>query len=254
MFHHFNFGSVNRMDSHLGRFGNLFLVAMAFHFYAKKNNLKVVYKDHERFKKLGVDFYTTDTDSSFQDTIKLTDENFFSLITGPPVHKNLLLCNDMWCQTKEFALYLRDYFNQEQQKELILSSNPFMFRYNNNNDVFVHVRLGDVTGVHSLPFEYYDKALSNLSHFNKGYISSDSIDHPICRDLIQKYKLTPIDYDVVETIQFASTCRHLVLSLGTFSWLIGFLAYFSDDIQYPVDKKPWHGNIFVFPEWKCIDY
>lgn len=137
----------------------------------------------------------------------------------------------------------------------ILHANPFMMRYNNNNDVYVHVRLGDVTGIHSLPFEYYDTALSNLNgEYNQGYISSDSIDHSICQQLIQKYNLKPINYDVVETIQFASTCRHLVLSLGTFSWLIGFFAYSSDDIQYPVDKKPWHGNIFVFPEWKCVDY
>lgn len=256
--------SINSMDAHCGRFGNLFLVGMGFHFYSKKNNLKVKYKDHERFKKLGVDFYTPNADSEkgpFQETIKFTDENFFSLITGPPIYKNLLLCNDMWCQTKEFVFYLRDHFNEPQQKERILVSNPFAHRYNvdnnKNNDVFVHVRLGDVTDVHSLPFEYYDKALSNIQNiqsFDKGYISSDSIGHPICEKLIEKYDLTPIQYDVVETIQFASTCRHLVLSHGTFSWLAGFLAYFSDDIQYPVDKKPWHGNIFVFPEWKCVDY
>jgi hypothetical protein len=242
------------MDAHCGRFGNLFLVGMGFHFYAKKNNLKVKYKDHERFKKLGIDFYDTENSEPFQETIKFTDENFFSLITGPPIHKNILLCNDMWCQTKEFVFYLRDYFNESQQKDRILASNPFVHRYNKNNDVFVHIRLGDVTDVHSLPFEYYDKALSNIESFDKGYISSDSIGHPICEKLIEKYDLTPIQRDVVETIQFASTCRHLVLSLGTFSWLVGFLAYFSDNVQYPVDKKPWHGNIFVFPEWKCVDY
>jgi hypothetical protein len=254
------------MDAHCGRFGNLFLVGMGFHFYAKKNNLKMKYKDHERFKKLGIDFYEPslgavgDSEQPFQETIKFTDENFFDLITGPPIHKNLLLCNDMWCQTKEFVFYLRDYFNEPPQKDRILVSNPFAHRYNNNvdnnknNDVFVHVRLGDVTDVHSLPFEYYDKALQNIKSFSKGYISSDSIGHPICEKLIEKYDLTPVQWDVVETIQFASTCRHLVLSLGTFSWLVGFLAYFSDDVQYPFDKKPWHGDIFVFQEWKCVDY
>jgi hypothetical protein len=158
----------------------------------------------------------------------------------------------MWCQTKDFAFYLRNYFDQPEQKERIIAANPFADRYHKNNDVYVHIRLGDVTGIHSLPFEYYDKAFSDIS-YDKGYLSSDTIDHPICQQLMQKYNLSPVEYDVVETIQFASTCRHLVLSLGTFSWLIGFLS-FSDDIRYPIDKKPWHGNIFVFPEWKCINY
>lgn len=248
--------SINSMEAHAGRFGNLFLVGMAFHFYAKKNNLKVFYKDHERFKKLGIDFFQpSEPTKPFDETIKFTDENFFDLITGPPIYKNVLLCNDMWCQTKEFVFYLRNYFNESTIKDRIMSSNPFAKRYfNNNNDVYVHVRLGDVTDIHSLPFEYYDIALSNISTFSKGYISSDSIGHSICERLIEKYNLTPIQWDIIETIQFATTCRHIVLSLGTFSWLIGFLAYFSDDIQYPIDKKPWHGNIFVFPEWKCIDY
>ena len=251
MFAYSPYAMANSMYGHLGRFGNLFLVGMAFHFYAKKNNLSVIYKEHDHFKKLGIDLYSGT--QNYKDTIKLTDDNFFPLITGPPVYKNLMLLNDMWCQTKEFALYLKEYFEQSEQKTRVITSNPFMNRYEKNNDVYVHVRLGDVTGIHSLPFEYYDKALSTVQ-YDQGYISSDSIHHPICQQLIQKYNLRTIDYDVVETIQFASTCRHLVLSLGTFSWLIGFLAFFSDDVQYPIDKKPWHGDIFVFPEWKCVNY
>jgi len=53
---------------------------------------------------------------------------------------------------------------------------------------------------------------------------------------------------------FASTCNNLILSGGTFSWLIGFLAFYSKNIYYPLDNKnKWYGDIFIFPEWTGIE-
>jgi hypothetical protein len=52
---------------------------------------------------------------------------------------------------------------------------------------------------------------------------------------------------------FASTCNHIVLSGGTFSWLIGFLAFFSKSIYYPRIKNKWYGDIFIFPHWEMFD-
>jgi hypothetical protein len=103
----------------------------------------------------------------------------------------------------------------------------------------------------NLTFEYYDKVLSSIS-FDKGYISSDTIKSDICKDLIKKYKLN-IAYDTdIHTIMFGSTCQHIVLSGGTFSWLIGFLGFFSD-VYFPSHReKVWYGDIFVFPRWKGV--
>jgi hypothetical protein len=68
-----------------------------------------------------------------------------------------------------------------------------------------------------------------------------------------KYNLKIIDYDEVNTVMFGSTCKYIVLSNGTFSWLIGFLAYYSN-IYYPKIIHKWHGDIFIFDSWNEIEY
>jgi hypothetical protein len=102
------------------------------------------------------------------------------------------------------------------------------------------------------PLEYFDNAVSRVD-FSDGYISSDSINHEICRYLIDKYNLKIFKDDEVGTIQFASTCKHIVLSGGTFSWMIGLLSFFSK-VTFPIQKIVWHGDIFVFDEWNGISY
>ena len=137
-----------------------------------------------------------------------------------------------YCQTSYTSrLYLKYLYDN---KNSIINSNPYKNRYNYNNDVFIHVRLGDV--VNKNPgLKYYTNVLESI-HFDKGYISSDSIDHSICKELIAKYNLTVIILDEIQTIQFASTCKYIILSNGTFSWMIGSMGFFSK-VWYPKVKK-----------------
>ena len=245
--------SINSNSEHGGRFGNLFFTGMALHFIAIKNNLKCTYKQADIFQNLGIDFYI-DGKYLHKHTIKLTDKNFFQYVTDTPlVNTSLTINNDVWCQTREFAKYLRDYFNHDENKNKIISSNKHASRYNANNDLCVHVRLGDIANREFVqPFEYYDNAISKIQ-FDSGFITSDSPKHPICEKLAEKYNLKVITYDIYETIQFMSTCKHIVLSSGTFSWLIGLFGFFSN-ISYPNMKIRWHGDIFIFNDWTCIDY
>ena len=78
-------------------------------------------------------------------------------------------------------------------------------------------------------------------------------DTEVCKKLIEKYKMEIISKDSIETIQFATTCKTIILSSGTYSWMIGILSFFST-IYYPKIKKIWHGNIFVFPDWNEIKW
>jgi hypothetical protein len=50
---------------------------------------------------------------------------------------------------------------------------------------------------------------------------------------------------------FGSTCKHIILSGGTFSWLIGFLSR-NSNVFYPDIKTKWFGNIFNCSKWKKI--
>ena len=155
----------------------------------------------------------------------------------------------MYNQKNDFEHYIKIYIYENEQKNKIIEKNIFKLRYNNNNDVFINIRLGDVS--HLNPgFTYYDKVLSNLK-FDNGYISSDSIRHHICIELIKKYNLTIFNDNEVNTIMFASTCKNIVLSHGTFSWLIGLLGFYST-IYYQKITRFWQGDIFVFPEWNEI--
>jgi hypothetical protein len=58
--------------------------------------------------------------------------------------------------------------------------------YNNNNDLFIHLRLGDVQSNTLKVTKYYDNLLSKLD-FENGYISSDSIQNETCKYFIKKY-------------------------------------------------------------------
>jgi len=243
--------TINNNYYHRGRLGNLFFVGFALHFISLKNNLYVRYQDHDKFIRLGIDWFVGE--NIYENTISLSDSNFFDLINGEAKEINVSIVNNVWCQTKEFSQYLMKYMNEEPQKSKVINNNIFRNRFNNNNDVYVHIRLGDVTNSFAHPLSYYDSALSKIK-FNNGYISSDSISNDICQKLIEKYHLNVINYDEITTIMFATTCKYLVLSSGTYSWLIGLIAYYSAEIYYPKIYKKWHGDIFVFPEWHEVDY
>jgi hypothetical protein len=115
--------------------------------------------------------------------------------------------------------------------------------------------LGDVIQ-HNPGFKYYDKVLSSLK-FDKGYISSDSPEHEVCMQLKQKYpNIEIVNYNEVDTIHFGSTCKHVVLSHGSFSAVIGFFSFYSD-VYYPMyeEGKKWYGDMFTnIPGWKRVDH
>jgi hypothetical protein len=221
---------------------------MALHIISEKYNLKSYYSWMDEFRKLGVDFYTKGK-HNHPTTLPLTDKTFFQYIQYDlNLKENISLLHHTYCQTKEFSVYLKYYFEKNKMFDVVCSRNKYKYRYETNNDVYVHVRLDDAKRANP-GFEYYDDLLTSMN-FDKGYISSDEIDNDICQRLIQKHKLNVIDCDEVETIMFASTCKRIVLSCGVFSWLIGFLGIHS--IVYHPDPKKygfWHGDIFVFPEW-----
>ena len=241
---------INNSKIHNGRFGNLFFINMAIHFLSMKYDLKFNYKYYNKFKRLGIDlFIGTNT---YQESFVLDDGNFYDLICQKDYKKtNLMITNNMWCQTKEFTYALKYYFSKAKTKINIIKNNIFRERYSKNNDLYIHLRLGDVKSRIKNVYQYYEKAISQIQ-FDNGFISSDDLNSPICLFLIHKYNLKILNYDEIETIMFASTCKHIILSGGTFSWLIGFFAFFSENIYYPNIDNKWYGDIFIFPEWKMI--
>jgi hypothetical protein len=240
-----------------GRFGNYFIRNLVFHVLAEKWDFFIEYKEPEQSRRLGIDLKVGKIDTSKYPPIVVDDGNIVDIINNTNIDLSkyhLTIYNHQtYFQKKEIALMLYNYLhNNDFYKNSIINANIFKERINNNNDVFIHVRLGDVEHINP-GYNYYDKLLSDLN-FTNGYIASDTIDHEICKKIIEKYNLQVIDKDEVETIMFANTCKYIVLSQGTFSWFIALLTYYAEKIYYPKIKTQWHGNIFVLPELIEVDY
>lgn len=147
------------------------------------------------------------------------------------------------------------YFNGFFQTQIIAGhfSELNFLKIENREEMFIHARLGDLLQPHSqdgnrfMSLEYYEKAIGDSSG---GYISSDSPDHPIVKTLVDKYNLKLFNDSPENTIIFAAGCSKKVLSLGTFSWWIGYLGNQKEVIcPNPLNFPKWHGNIFPQQGW-----
>ena len=135
--------------------------------------------------------------------------------------------NTAYFQTRDIVELINEKIRNEQSKRDIINANPFKDRYNCNNDVFIHVRLTDVAQFNP-GIDYYLKAINKSPMNGNIYISTDDTEHQIIKDLIVSHPNAIIlKYEEIETIQFASTCKYIVLSHGTFSFVIALLGFYS---------------------------
>jgi hypothetical protein len=232
-----------------GRLGNQIIRNLAVSLIAEKNDLFVQYSSYDLINQLGIELYIGKR--RYSTTLVLNSNNYFSVYEADSLQYNLNPNGD-WFQTKEITNALYTYLRTDNIQNSILFKNPFRDRYKNNNDVCIHIRLTDVA--HLNPgINYYLDSLSNLL-FDKLYIATDDPNHPIIIAIQNKYRETTlIEYDIIQTIQFASTCKYIILSHGSFSAIIGYLSFFSD-IYYPEydDKKRWYGDMFSISGWNMI--
>lgn len=235
--------------SNFGRLGNQIIRNLAVSLIAEKNDLKVNYYNKDLISKLGIDLISGS--KTYNQTHILNDSNFFPIYDCSNLNYNLDP-NEAFFQTKEITNFLYNYLHTDRIKSNIIEKNKFNKRYNANNDLFIHIRLGDIS--HYTPgINYYINTIKNIN-FDNLYISTDSPKHIIVKNLLRTYPIAKlIDYDEIGTFQFASTCKHIVLSHGSFSALIGYLSFYST-IYYPEYEldKIWHGDIFSINNWiKC---
>jgi len=230
-----------------GRLGNQIIRNIAVSIIASKYNLKVTYFNKKLIDKLGIKLFSGN--KIYNITHELNDSNYFSIYNCDNLNYNLNP-NNAYFQRKEIIIGIYNYLHIF--KNDIIQKNEFKKRYNANNDVYVHIRLDDVSHLNQ-GINYYFNQIKNIK-FDNLYISTDDKKHNIVTTIIKSYPNAKlIDYNEIKTIQFATTCKHIILSHGTFSALIGYMSFFST-IYYPeyeIDKM-WHGDIFSIQNWiKC---
>uniref|UniRef100_A0A6C0F0J7 Uncharacterized protein n=1 Tax=viral metagenome TaxID=1070528 RepID=A0A6C0F0J7_9ZZZZ len=254
-----------------GRLCNQVIRNLCVSIIAEKHNLQVIYSSLEQIKQLGINLFSGN--NSFTSTLKLSDDNFFEILEKKDLQSNLDP-NNNYFQTRDICNYLYNYLHLEKNRKLIIESNKYKERINipndnnhnennennqndkneKNNDCFIHIRLTDVEQ-HNPGFEYYARALENIK-FDTLHIASDNLEHNIIKNIVKLYPKANLlrNYNEIETIQFGSTNKHIILSHGSFSAIIGYLAFYSDVYYSKYNNDHiWYGDMFSIPKWKMIE-
>jgi len=229
-----------------GRLGNQIIRNLAVSLVANKHNLKVNYCNNDLINKLGIELFSGN--NVYNSVIKLYDDNYFSIYNCNDLSSNLDSYGSFF-QTKDITTFLHDYLHTDKIKLNIINKNPFKSRYNTNNDLFIHIRLADVADKNP-GINYYLNTIK-IINFDNLYISTDETTHNLVNTLIKIYPNAKlINYDEITTFQFASTCKYIILSHGSFSAIIGYISFFSI-IYYPEYdlNKIWYGDMFSIKNW-----
>jgi hypothetical protein len=241
-----------------GRTGNLLLQNIGNSILSKKFDLKVeTYFNIANQDILGVHYHHNGrTISNLVRVYDIIDRDnmISSVVDGYNIDDCLAINEFMFNEQVNFGLDLNcsfqtSYFVKNFRKE-ILDHFSLIFLPKKNN-LFVHVRLGDVISLNP-GLEYYREAIKSID-YEKGYISSDSLNHPITQSLISEFNLIPLtENDPINVLNFAKDFEYLVLSKGTFSWWMAMLSK-AEIIIFPKNDIQWYGDIFVFEDWKFIE-
>jgi hypothetical protein len=218
------------------RFGNKFIIDMATSILAEKFDLSAQYKGTDNNSMLGIKYHRGS--NKFEKSLPLNNSNYLDYLNSQSVSTNFHAGHSEYLQSKHVTNIINQYLNSDPVRNKIINNNEFKSRYNNNNDCVVHIRLGDVA--HLTPgFCYYDDIISKLK-FDTLYIATDSPAHSIISDLRNKYpNLQLLDLPLHKIILFASTCKFVVLSYGTFSSTIGYFSFYSYVYSVPFGKYRW---------------
>ena len=245
----FDFIQINiltTLTGHNGRLGNQIIRNLAVSLIAEKHNIKVNYHNKDLISKLGIELFSGA--NVYQTAYELNDTNYFLFFNSDNLNSNLEP-NGSFFQTKDITNFLYDYLHTEKIKSNIIQKNPFKTRYNTNNDMFIHIRLTDAARFNP-GINYYLNTIKAIE-YNKLYISTDEKTNDIVQTLIGTHpEAELLEYDEINTFQFASTCKNIVLSHGSFSAIIGYLSFFSN-VYYPEYEveKIWYGDMFSIKNW-----
>jgi len=229
-----------------GRLGNQIIRNVAVSIIAEKFDLQVQYSSMFSMNQLGIFLFSGRQNHEY--TKVLNDYNYFHVYHSDEIDYNVDP-NDAFFQKKQIICFLYTYLHEH--KPMIVEKNPYRHRYQSNRDIFIHIRLTDVAK-YNPGITYYLHAIQRLS-FDNIYVSTDDITHEIITKLRDIYPIILFDQNEIETIQFASTCKYVILSHGSFSAVIGYLSFYSE-VYYPqhTSGKIWYGDVCCIPSWTKI--
>lgn len=238
-----------------GRLCNQVIRSLAVSLLAKKHNLHVQYQHSGLITdKLGIQLFVGE--NRYNETKKVGESEYLDVLNQNDIIKHNVDLYNGYYQSTKITDMIYEHLHTDEQKNSIMMHNQYKERYNNNNDLFVHIRLTDAERFNP-GIKYYLNAIGSVS-FENLYIGSDNFNHPMIAHIQKHYpNAVLLRYNPIETIQFASTCKHIILSNGSFSAVIGYLAFFSSTIFYPEYGATGNGwcpmGMFRNKNWKAIE-
>ena len=219
-----------------GRLGNAVFRSIAASILSKKFNLKTSYFEKNLVERLGITLFSGD--KVYKKSKKLKDCKYMRFLEKKNLTKNIIFKD--YYQIKEISKLIHEYITNDNNMNNIMINNIYNDRYNNNNDCFIHIRLGKPGGKVSKcnpGFDYYNDIVKTMN-VDKIYVSSDNFNHEIINKLKNTYKNVVLyNSNPIDTILFSSTCKKIILSYGTFSAIIGYFSFYSDVYYYKKCKK-----------------
>jgi hypothetical protein len=202
---------------------------------AEKHDLYVEYVNNQNMLLLGIELYSGT--KIYEKTEIMKNENFFTILKEEKIEYNINP-NEDYFQSEEISDLVYKYIKE--RKEKIIEKNEYKNRYNNNKDIFIHIRLTDAE-IHNPGIEYYKRAIKKVieedGEYDKIYIGSDNIEHKYIEYIKNNYKnVEIIKMDEISTIKFGSTCKNIIISHGSYSAVIGYLGFNSK--VYYLHKEP----------------
>ena len=253
------------MDSRTapGRLGNKFFQNLAISIVARKFDLYTVYHEGydiydfsggvDNFEELGIDLFSGNCclRQLHKDEVILSSATLPHLLDPktecPQVIYRAFASDDAtWLQTASWAhMLLSDVIPTLQPG--LLRANPWRDRAGKNNDLFVHLRLGDATQWTPRAVEDFCVAIK-ATKYDDIYVASDSLSHQDVRILQTQFGAKLFNASTVKTIQFGSLCKHIIVTDGTFGWMIAALSPPGADIKF-LPKKGGLSTAIFPPEW-----
>jgi hypothetical protein len=251
-------GALHTFASH-GRLGNKVFQNLAASLLAEKYNLVAHYAMGRECAELGLRLASGRGYMRGQ-AQSLRDADLRALLEAPATQLPGSFLVDQYYQTPWFARHLRHAVLPAMRQQL-LAANPWRQRFGANSDTCVHARLGstsadnkdDVDSIMPLP-EYFFPSLVAAVGTPPGrvVIATDRPADKGVAELARRFSAELLDLSPVQTVQYLASCAHLVLSDGTFSWVIGALAWNATSVKYVPRQKAWHGDVYVFPDWEKV--
>ena len=200
-----------------GRLCNQVIRNLALSILAEKYDLYVEYSNYDNINnKLGIELFIGN--QKYDKTVRINDNNYMNYFNNDIKNDANFEFMRNYFQTEEITTILHKHLTNKMKN--IIDKNPYKERYKNNNDVFLHIRLGHHPEGPAKRFnvgiDYYIHCINSLKYDNI-YIGSDNFNDELIKKLKTLYpSIIFIEKNPIETIQFGSTCKNIILSHGSF--------------------------------------